>query len=465
MLFYNSELSYADRHYDLADGCLFGKMGQTDSDIRVKQEMIQMHGYKFLLDLAIILLCTKLLGVATKKVQMPQVVGALAAGLLLGPAMFGVLSETDFLATVAELGVIVLMFSAGLETDIKELKKSGKAAVVIAFCGVLLPIAGGFLAAWFFNKPGMIESDASCSVMLQNIFMGVVLTATSVSITVETLKELGKLKTRTGNAILGAAIIDDILGIVALTVITSMADPSVHIAVVLGKVAAFFVFAIVVGYLFYRGYKYWMSQADRMRHRHVIIAFVFCLLMAYVAEHLFGVADITGAYIAGLIISNTERSEYLQEKYDILSYLLLSPVFFANIGISVELPKMTPTIILFTLIFVIVAVLTKIVGCGLGAKMCGYQPHQCKRIGIGMVSRGEVALIVASKGAAVGLLGSSFMGPVVVMVVITTIITPVLLKVVYRRGTIAAVEVSEDITEYHEKITDIRQKISHEDMD
>ena len=137
-----------------------------------------MHSYKFLLDLAIILLCTKLLGVATKRVQMPQVVGALLAGLLLGPAMFGVLSETDFLETVAELGVIVLMFTAGLETDIKELKKSGKASLVIALCGVIVPIAGGFLAAFFFNKPEIIPSDASSSVLLQNVFMGVILTAT-----------------------------------------------------------------------------------------------------------------------------------------------------------------------------------------------------------------------------------------------------------------------------------------------
>ena len=417
-----------------------------------------MHSYRFLLNLAVILLCTKLLGIATKKVQMPQVVGALLAGLLLGPAMFGILSETDFIQTVAELGVIVLMFDAGLETDIKELKKSGKASLVIALCGVLIPLAGGFLTAGFFNKPGMIESDASSSILLQNIFIGVVLTATSVSITVETLKELGKLKTHSGNAILGAAIIDDILGIVALTVITSMADPSVQIVVVLGKIAAFFVFILVIGFLFYKAYKYWMSRADKMRHRHVIIAFVFCLLMAYIAEHVFGVADITGAYIAGLIISNTERTEYLQSKFDILSYLLLSPVFFASIGLSVELPKMTPVIILFTLILVLVAVLTKILGCGLGAKMCGYQTNQCMRIGIGMVSRGEVALIVASKGAAMGLMGSSFMGPVVVMVVVTTVITPILLKVVYNRGAIAAVDVSEDITGYHEKITDLRQK-------
>ena len=207
-----------------------------------------MESYKFLLDLAVILLCTKVLGLATKRVQMPQVVGSLLAGLLLGPSMLGLLTETEFLSNVAELGVIVLMFCAGLETDIKELKKSGKAAFVIALCGVIMPIIGGFAVAYFFNKPGVIDSDASCSVVLQNAFIGVILTATSVSITVETLKEMGKLKL-IPHAILGAAIIDDILGIVALTIITSLADESVNVAVVLLKVVLFFVFAGVVGFV------------------------------------------------------------------------------------------------------------------------------------------------------------------------------------------------------------------------
>ncbi len=417
-----------------------------------------MQSYNFLLDLAIILLFTKLLGITTTKVRMPQVVGALLAGLLLGPAVFGIMEETDFLRTVAELGVIVLMFSAGLETDIKELKKSGKASLVIAVCGVIVPIAGGFLCAWFFNKPDMIQSDASCSIMLQNIFIGVILTATSVSITVETLKELGRLKTHSGNAILGAAIIDDILGIIALTIITSVADPSVRIIIVLAKIVGFFVFAIVAGFLFYKIYQYWTSSADKMRHRHVIAAFVFCLLMAYLSERLFGVADITGAYIAGLIISNTGKSEYMLGKFDVVSFLLLSPVFFANIGLSVTIPKMTPDIILFTLVLVVAAILTKVIGCGLGAKMCGYQSNQCKRIGVGMVSRGEVALIVASKGIAVGLLGSAFVGPVVIMVVITTIITPILLKVVYKSGAVAAVEADEDITGHYDELANVRRE-------
>lgn len=409
-----------------------------------------MSDYSYLLDLAVILLCTKLLGLATRKVQMPQVVGALLAGLILGPAMCNVLSETNFIKAVAELGVIVLMFCAGLETDIQELKASGKASFIIALCGVLVPLAGGFGLAYFFNKPGMISSDAGASTFLQNIFIGIILTATSVSITVETLKELGKLKTHSGNAILGAAIIDDILGIIALTVVTSLADPSVNIGFVMFKIVGFFVFSGVAGYIFYKVYKEWVNSAEKGLRRHVILAFVFCLLMSYTAEHFFGVADITGAFIAGLIISNTERSVFLQTKFDTLSYMLLSPVFFASIGLKVVLPKMNVTIVVFSVLLVAVAILTKIIGCGLGAKVCRYKNYQCKRIGVGMISRGEVALIVASKGAALGLLGANFLGPVVIMVVITTIITPVLLKIVFKKKPDQPVPQGQELSSYYE---------------
>lgn len=419
-----------------------------------------MDSYSYLLDLAIILLSTKVLGLLTKKVQMPQVVGALLAGLILGPAGAGILSETSFLHEVAEIGVIVLMFCAGMETDIKELKASGKASFVIALCGVIVPLAGGYGAAYFFNRPDMIASDAGASVFLQNIFIGVILTATSVSITVETLKELGKLKTRSGNAILGAAIIDDILGIIALTIVTSMADSSVKIGTVMLKILGFFAFAGVVGFLFYRLYKNWVDTAKKELHRHTIIAFVFCLLMSYIAEVVFGVADITGAFIAGLIISNVRRSTYLQSKFDTISYLLLSPVFFASIGLKVVLPEMSSAIIWFSVVLTIVAILTKVVGCGVGAKLCKYQNYQAKRIGVGMISRGEVALIVASKGAALGLLSSAFLGPVIIVVVMTTIITPVMLKLVFKQGTAATVEQlvpeGERVTSYYENANEIR---------
>ncbi|MDY3715244.1 MAG: cation:proton antiporter [Blautia sp.] len=390
-----------------------------------------MNSYEYLLDLALILLSTKVLGLLTRRVCMPQVVGALLAGLILGPACLGVLKGTEFIHQVSEIGVIVLMFCAGLETDIQELKRTGKASFIIAFLGVLVPLAGGFGIAWIFNRPGMIESTATASIMLQNIFIGVILTATSVSITVETLKEMGKLNTKAGNAILGAAIIDDILGIIALTIITSLADSSVNVWMVFVKILGFFVFVGVGGYLIHTLFQKWVKGYERDLRRFVIIAFVICLIFSYCAEKFFGVADITGAFFAGLIITNTTHTNYIERRFGILSYILLSPVFFASIGIQVELPKMDAMILLFAVLLVIVAVLTKVVGCGLGAKLCHYSNQDALRIGMGMVSRGEVALIVASKGNAVGLMAPSLLGPVVVVVVITTIISPVLLKMTF----------------------------------
>lgn len=389
-----------------------------------------MLSYKYLFDLALILVSTKLLGLLTRKIQMPQVVGALLAGLVLGPAMLNILNETDFIKQMAELGVIVLMFTAGLETDIQELKKTGKASFVIALMGVLLPLVGGFVVASVFNK----GDGASANVVMQNIFIGIILTATSVSITVETLKELGKLSTRVGNAILGAALIDDILGIIGLTVIISLADASVNIWWVLIKIALFFVCSIGIGVIFYVLFDRWVKKYDKDLRRFVIVAFVFCLLLSFVAEEFFGVADITGAFIAGLIISNTQRTKYIAARFDTMSYILLSPIFFASIGIAIEMPEMSGSIIWFTVLLLVVAVLTKVIGCGIGAKICKFSNKESLRIGVGMVSRGEVALIVASKGAAVGLMSTVVFGPIVIMVVVTTIITPILLKIVFHKS-------------------------------
>lgn len=390
-----------------------------------------MESYTYLLDLALILLSTKVFGLLTRRVRLPQVVGALLAGLILGPACLGILHQTDFIYQVSEIGVIVLMFCAGLETDIDELKRTGKESFVIALFGVLIPLVGGFAVAAYFNRPGMLESTASTSLMLQNIFIGVILTATSVSISVETLKEMGKLNTRAGNAILGAAIIDDILGIIALTIITSLADSSVNVFLVLGKIVAFFVFVGVGGYLLHIVFQKWVKGYERDLRRFVILAFVICLVFSYCAEEFFGVADITGAFFAGLIITKTTHTDYIARRFSTLSYLLLSPVFFANIGLQVVLPKMSTMIIVFAVVLVLVAVLTKVVGCGLGAKLCKYSNQDCMRIGTGMISRGEVALIVASKGNAVGLMSADLLGPVVIVVVITTIIAPIFLKMTF----------------------------------
>ncbi|EJT6474989.1 cation:proton antiporter [Clostridium perfringens] len=384
-----------------------------------------MLSYEFLFDLALILISTKLFGLITKKVRMPQVVGALVAGVILGPAVLNVLSETEFIQKLAELGVIVLMFTAGLETDINQLKKTGKASFIIAVLGVIIPLVGGFFIANIFNKGNDVNT------ILQNVFIGIILTATSVSITVETLKEMGKLKTRAGNAILGAAIIDDILGIIALTITTSLADPSINVIIVLAKIVMFFIFAGLAGYLFHWAFIKLDERYQRDLRRFVIFAFVFCLLLSFSAEEFFGVADITGAFIAGLVISDSNRSNYLNSRFETLSYMLLSPIFFASIGIKVQLTAMTKTIFIFAILLLIVAILSKVFGCALGAKLCKYSNREAIQIGTGMISRGEVALIVANKGIAMGLMLPEFLAPVVIVVVVTTIVTPILLKVVF----------------------------------
>lgn len=396
--------------------------------------------FKYLLVLAAILLTTKLLGLFSRRIQLPQVVGALVAGVLLGPvvnAFMGVGTADGFFSSAAgsdqlfgmlsELGVIVLMFGAGLETDIHEMRKCGKASFIIALIGVIAPLVLGGFVSYFF----ITDSDSQMQI-LKSVFIGVVLTATSVSITVETLKEMGKLNTPASNAILGAAIIDDILGIIALTIITSFADKSVNILFVLLKIVLFFVFAVVLGVGMYMLFKWMNKQTKRDSRRHVIIAFAYCLVTAFVAEVFFGVADITGAYIAGLVLSMTNRKRYLENRFSTLSYMLLSPIFFACIGLTIEVPSLTTSLMIFAVLLTLVAVATKFFGCALGGKICGYSTKECFQIGAGMISRGEVALIVAKKGESCGLMDPNLFGPLVIVVVITTIIAPVILKILFK---------------------------------
>lgn len=387
--------------------------------------------YDYLLYLAIILLGTKLLGMLTRKAHMPQVVGALLAGLLLGPACLGVIHDTSFLSQVSEIGVIVLMFMAGLETDIQELKRSGKASFIIALLGVIIPLLGGYAAALLC---GVGSPELSASLFLQRIFIGVILTATSVSISVETLKEMGKVSSKAGTAILGAALIDDILGIIALTMITSMADSSTNILLVLLKIIGFFLFAVIAGIIFDKIFGAWIRRYPRPNRRFVIISFVFCLTMAYCAEEFFGVADITGAYVAGLVTSLSSKRDVIYHEFDTVSYMLVAPVFFASIGLKVVLDSMSSSILVFTAVLLVVAVITKVIGCGLGAKLCRYSNRESIQIGVGMISRGEVALIVANKGASLGLISDGLYAPIVVIVVFTTIVTPILLKMAFKKN-------------------------------
>ncbi len=407
-----------------------------------------MESYRFIFDVAIILLVTKSFSILTKKVDMPQVVGALIAGLLLGPSLMGLVHPSEFMNQVSELGVIVLMFGAGLQTDIKELRRSGKAAFFIALCGVLIPLAGGYFLATFYNR--------GHEAFLENLFVGTVLTATSVSITVETLKEMGKLSTNSGNAILGAALIDDVIGLVLLTMVTGAADASVSIMTVMLKIVAFFGLSLVVGGFLHRLIEKWMESASWNRKRFAIISLAFCFFYAYIAEAVFGVANITGAFIAGLIISNTIRATYVSSRCEILSYMLLSPIFFAGIGLKVTLDALNINTIILSVAILVIAIATKVVGCGVGAKLCGYTKDESLRIGVGMVSRGEVALIVANKGIATGLMNTIFLVPLVLMVVGTTVITPILLRMVYPKNKANAYDdlVHSELVENYSEVRD-----------
>lgn len=390
-----------------------------------------MESYDFLLSLAIILVSTKVLGLFTRKVHMPAVVGALLAGIILGPSVLNFISldsaSGSYLEITAEIGVIFLMFSAGLDTDLKEIKENVVSSFFIALVGVIVPLVGGFVGYALFFHTDVSDFQE----MLKSVFIGVILTATSVSITVETLRELGKLKGKVGSTILGAAVIDDILGIVVLTVVTSLQDTSVNPVTVLIKIVLYF---IMIGVLFFLSSKCkkWIEGDGNNKRRQAIFALAFCFLLSYVSERFFGIADITGAYFAGLMLCSMKTGIYVESRTNYLSYLFFSPVFFASIGIKVSLDGMNGSMIGFTAILLAIALLTKVVGCGLGAKLCRYTNREALQIGVGMISRGEVALIVAQKGYQFGLLDDRFFAPVIVVVIVTTLVTPILLKLVMR---------------------------------
>lgn len=385
--------------------------------------------YHYLLDLALILLSTKFLGIITGRFQMPRVVGSLLAGLVLGPAVLNVLSETAFLSQLSELGVIVILFTAGMGTDLRELRSAGRSGFFVALCGVLVPLAMGTGFGFLAGRVGWLPENT----VLESVFLGTVLTATSVSITVETLREMGRLDTKVGGTILAAALIDDVLGLIALTVVASFAGEGTSLVLVLVKIVLFFAFAIVSSVLGIRLFR-WMIDHARGKNlrRYPVFAFVICLLLAYCAEEFFGVADIIGAFVAGLIVACTPKAKYIQSKFEPLSYLLLTPVFFAGIGIKVELPSLDGQLALFSLLLLATAILSKIIGCGLGARLCGFRGTECLQVGAGMACRGEVALIVANRGLSMGVMSQAMMTPIIITVVGCAVLTPILLKLVFR---------------------------------
>ena len=403
-------------------------MNKLTLNYKTIREEIVMVAYDIFKDLAIILIFAKLFGILARKCKAPQVVGEIIAGLLIGPSVLGLVDQSDFLIQMAEIGVVLLMFSAGLETNLKDLVKTGPIACLIACAGVFVPLVGGSLLYMGFYGTAPWGSDKFYTA----VFVGVIMTATSVSITVQTLKELGKLKGKVGTTILSAAIIDDIIGIIVLTFVIGFKSPDSNPGKVVINTVLFFIFAFIVGFISYKVFK---KVDERYPHtrRIPIAGLAYCFALAFIAEHYFGIADITGAYVAGIILCSIRDSDYIAEKMDINSYMLFGPVFFASIGLKTSIDNLNGEIILFTIGFVLVALVTKIIGCGLVSKCCGFNNNDSLKIGIGMMTRGEVALIVSQKGLSVGLLSPVYFTSVIFLIVISSVVTPIILKVLYAK--------------------------------
>lgn len=401
---------------------------------------------ELILQLAAILLLSKLFGLLMRKLGLPEVVGSILAGLLLGNAIWGLflpetsfifpIKESDKLALFSKIGVLLILFKAGLETDVNQIKSLGIKALLVAMGGVLLPLGLGFLLGL---------------VMLPNetwhtwLFIGTIMTATSVGITVETLKSLGKYNTKIGSIITSAAIIDDVLGMIVLTVVMSIEggaedqnavlkfiNPHAYPIITILWMFVFFIVAIGFGYLLVKLFNH-INKVKPNVHRVPIYSLVVCFLYAYVAEEVFGVADITGAYIGGAILSLCHNTAiYADKKLDVGSYTFFTPVFFAYIGIQISFQSFTANVIIISILFVILAILGKIVGCGGVAMLTGENLKDSTRVGVGMIARGEVALAVTTTGISAGLIANEYISMTVLLVLVSSILAPILLKALYK---------------------------------
>lgn len=379
-------------------------------------------------DIAIIVIFAKAFGILARKLHAPQVVGEIIAGLIIGPSVLGLVQLNDFLSICAEIGVVFLMFSAGLGTDLKALMKTGPKALAIACAGVAVPLAGGTLLYMMFYGFAPWGSEK----FLTAVFIGVIMTATSVSITVETLKEMGKLQTELGTTILSAAIIDDVIGILVLTFVIGFKDPDSKPLWVLLRTVAFFALAMIVGFIIYKIFKKIDKRYPHTR-RIPILALALCFSFAFIAERFFGIADITGAYVAGIVLSRLKDSTYIEEKMDTGSYMLFGPIFFASIGLKTSLDGLSLDLLWFSIGFVLVALVAKIIGCGVTSRLCGFRGSDPLKIGVGMMTRGEVALIVAQKGLSSEMISPVYFTSVILLIIVSSIITPIILKLIFSR--------------------------------
>ncbi len=372
---------------------------------------------EFLVPLIVILIASQLGGWLSHRISLPSVFGILVVGLLLGPSVLGLIHSSESLAELAQLGVLILMFLAGLETDATEMRRMGKTSFLTALGGVGLPFLAGAGVARLFGL-GVFES----------MFIGAILTATSVSISARTLQELGKLQTRVGTVVLGAAVIDDILGVIVLSLVIGMAGGSDSLFAII-KMIVFFPIAIIVGYGAMPTISRWLKD---WHHHEAGLAMVLgvVLLFAWASEVFGGMAAVTGAYLAGLLLGRTEMAHRINQGASALGYAFFIPLFFVGIGLEAQASSLG-SMPLFTVVLVIVAVLTKAVGCFLGARVGGCTNLESLRIGVGMISRGEVALVIATLGLQSRVIDQGVFTTTVIMTLVTTLITPLPLKLVY----------------------------------
>ncbi|MGF9963021.1 cation:proton antiporter [Bacillus rhizoplanae] len=369
----------------------------------------------FFFQLAVILLSTKLAGDLSVRLGQPSVLGKLIVGIMIGPAVLGLIDNTDLLKQLSEVGVILLMFMAGLETDLKELNENRNSSLAVAVGGIIMPFLGGYVAGLVI---GMEQANA--------VFLGLLLCATSVSISVQTLRDLGKMKTRESTTMLGAAVFDDILVVILLAFVMSfLGADDVNLTMVILKKVVFFAAIILIGW---KGVPMIMRLLSPLRVSESIIsaALIICFSFAYFGE-LLGIAGIIGAFAAGIAISQTDYKHEVEKKVEPIAYAMFVPIFFVSIGMNITFAGIGDKV-WFIVILTIIAVLTKLAGCGLGARMTGFDLQSSTIIGSGMISRGEVALIIAGQGLASGLLAQDYFTAIVIVVILTTMITPPMLK-------------------------------------
>ncbi len=365
--------------------------------------------------LSIMLIGAKLAGLISQRLGMPAVFGELLLGLCAGPAVLGLIEPSDTLHLVGQIGVIVLMFMAGLETDVAEMRRVGRASFLTAAGGVVLPFAAGYLLGLAFG----LET-------LHALFLGTVLTATSVSISAQVLRELGRLRSKAGATILGAAVIDDVLGVLVLSVVLALAGEGSFWQALL-KMLIFFPAAWLVGeWLIPRLLR--AEQRATEKETAVAVLIGILLLYSWSAEALGSIAAITGAYLLGIIVSrHTDPGHHLHESMNVIGYGFFVPIFFVGIGLEAEAGALSAAPLL-TAAVLLLAVLGKIVGCGLGALVGGFPGRSALSIGVGMVARGEVALVMVAAGRSAGLVDDRLFSATIVMTLVTTLITPPLLR-------------------------------------